>query len=64
MIPDNTIIHGECVTGMRNLAPASVDFVRTDEPPYLVDFQSRDGRKVANDRSGEWLRSAFSQSIA
>ncbi|HVZ06718.1 DNA methyltransferase [Rhodopila sp.] len=60
MTPDNTIVHGDCVTGMRNLAPASVDFVLTD-PPYLVDYQSRDGRKVANDRNGEWLRPTFSQ---
>ena len=60
MTPANTIILGDCVNGMRNLAPASVDFVLTD-PPYLVDYQSRDGRKVANDRNGEWLRPAFSQ---
>lgn len=60
MTHDNTIIHGDCVAGMRNLPPASVDFVLTD-PPYLVDYQSRDGRKVANDRNGEWLRPAFSQ---
>ena len=60
MTHDNAIIHGDCVTGMRNLAPASVDFVLTD-PPYLVDYQSRDGRKVANDRNDEWLRPAFSQ---
>ena len=59
-MPMQHIIHGDCVTGMRNLPPASVDFVLTD-PPYLVDYQSRDGRKVANDRNGEWLRPAFSQ---
>jgi site-specific DNA-methyltransferase (adenine-specific) len=60
MTPTNTIILGDCVNGMRNLTPASVDFVLTD-PPYLVDYQGRDGRKVANDRNGEWLRPAFSQ---
>jgi adenine-specific DNA-methyltransferase len=60
MTPHNTIIHGDCVTGMRNLPPSSVDFVLTD-PPYLVDYQSRDGRKVANDRNADWLRPAFSQ---
>jgi adenine-specific DNA-methyltransferase len=60
MVPNNTIIHGDCVTGMRSLPPASVDFVLTD-PPYLVDYQSRDGRKVANDRNADWLRPAFSQ---
>lgn len=42
-----TIILGDCVTGMRNLTPASLDFMRTDPPPYLVDYQSCDGRKVA-----------------
>ena len=60
MIPTNSIIHGDCVTGMRNLPAASVDFVLTD-PPYLVDYQDRGGRKVANDRNGEWLRPAFAQ---
>jgi adenine-specific DNA-methyltransferase len=60
MIPHNSIIQGDCVTGMRNLPPASVDFVLTD-PPYLVDYRSRDGRKVANDRNADWLRPAFSQ---
>jgi DNA modification methylase len=60
MIPTNSITLGDCVTGMRNLPSASVEFVLTD-PPYLVDYRDREGRTVANDRNGEWLRPAFSQ---
>jgi hypothetical protein len=56
VIPEGISLTGR-VTGMRNLPPASVDFALTDSL-YLVGYQSRNGRKVANDRIGEWLRPA------
>ncbi|MGE0290441.1 MAG: DNA methyltransferase [Acetobacteraceae bacterium] len=58
MTTDNTIIHADCITAMGELAPHSVDFVLTD-PPYIVDYRSRDGRTVANDDNAQWLRPAF-----
>jgi site-specific DNA-methyltransferase (adenine-specific) len=36
----------------------SVDFVCTD-PPYLVNYQPRDGRKCPGDDSDYWLEPAF-----
>jgi site-specific DNA-methyltransferase (adenine-specific) len=56
----NTIIHGDCVEALATLDPASVDFTLTD-PPYLVNYQSRDGRSVVNDADSHWLRPAFAQ---
>jgi site-specific DNA-methyltransferase (adenine-specific) len=34
-----------------------VDFILTD-PPYLVRYQSRDGRRIINDDNGRWLEPA------
>ncbi|WP_206781683.1 ATPase, T2SS/T4P/T4SS family, partial [Komagataeibacter rhaeticus] len=31
------------------------------DPPYLVNYQGRDGRKVRNDDNARWLRPAFNQ---
>src|SRR5437763_7456806 len=53
----NRIILGDCVVVMERMPPASVDFIATD-PPYLVNYQSRDGRSIANDATDEWLRPA------
>lgn len=53
----NRIILGDCVVVMGRMPPASVDFIATD-PPYLVNYQSRDGRSIANDTTDEWLRPA------
>jgi adenine-specific DNA-methyltransferase len=60
MTISNTIILGDCVTAMAKLEPASIDFALTD-PPYLIDYQARDGRTVANDDNSRWLHPAFSQ---
>jgi site-specific DNA-methyltransferase (adenine-specific) len=54
------ILHGDCVALMADLDAESVDFVLTD-PPYLVDYRSRDGRRVKNDDNDEWLLPAFRQ---
>ena len=44
----NSILHADCIKALPRLPSASVDFILTD-PPYLVNYRSRDGRKVAND---------------
>ena len=58
--PTNTIVHGDCLSILPTLKPASVDFVLTD-PPYLVNYQSRDGRTVPNDDNDAWLEPAFGE---
>ena len=56
----NQVIHGDCITVMRSMPSESIDLVVTD-PPYLVNYSPRDGRKCANDDNGEWLRPAFEE---
>lgn len=46
--PHDTILHGDCLEILPQLAAGSVNFVLTD-PPYLARYCSRDGRKVPND---------------
>lgn len=58
--PDTGIIHGDCLDILPRLPADSVDFVLTD-PPYLINYRSRDGRSIANDDNGRWLCPAFSQ---
>jgi DNA modification methylase len=60
MTISNEIILSDCIDGMSKLEAASVDFVLTD-PPYVIDYRSRDGRSVANDDNARWLRPAFTQ---
>ena len=54
----NTIIRGDCIGAMAALPEQSVDFVLTD-PPYLVDYTARDGRRVMNDDNADWLMPAY-----
>lgn len=56
----NRITHGDCIPVMAAMADSSVDFILTD-PPYLVNYRDRSGRRVANDRAGDWLHPAFTQ---
>lgn len=56
----NRVIHGDCVEIMRTMPSASVDLVVTD-PPYLVNYRSRDGRRCPNDDNDLWLLPAFTQ---
>src|SRR5919199_1674833 len=56
----NRVILGDCIAVMGTMPPASVDFIPTD-PPYLVNYQSRDGRSIANDATDEWLMPAFTR---
>ncbi len=56
----DSVVQGDCIRVMRRLRGASVDFVLTD-PPYLVNYRSRDGRTVANDDNDRWLAPAFAE---
>jgi DNA modification methylase len=56
----NSVINGDCIEVMRRMESESIDFILTD-PPYIARYKSRDGRNVANDDNGRWLRPAFSQ---
>lgn len=58
--PHNTILNADCIAAMRSFERASVDFILTD-PPYVTNFRDRQGRTVANDDNGRWLRPAFNQ---
>ena len=59
-VPRNTILRGDCLQILPQLAAGSADFVLTD-PPYLVSYQDRDGRRVANDDNDRWLKPAFAE---
>jgi adenine-specific DNA-methyltransferase len=54
------VICGDCLTVLPTVPAASVDFVLTD-PPYLVNYRSRDGRGVPNDDTDAWLAPAFAE---
>lgn len=58
--PRNTVLHGDCIREMQRLPDNSVDFILTD-PPYLVRYRDRSGRKVANDDNSRWLQPAFNE---
>jgi len=56
----NQIINGDCLAILPTLAAESADFILTD-PPYLVNYRSRDGRSVPNDNDDAWLMPAFKE---
>jgi adenine-specific DNA-methyltransferase len=56
----NTIIHGDCLRVLPELAGGSVNFVLTD-PPYIANYKARDGRTVMNDDNDAWLKPSFAQ---
>lgn len=58
--PRNAVLHGDCISVLGGLAPVSVDFVLTD-PPYLVRYRSRDGKRVHNDDNSAWLQLPLAQ---
>lgn len=58
--PRNAILGGDCIGMMRGFERDSVDFILTD-PPYITRYRDRDGRTVANDDNGRWLKPAFNQ---
>jgi DNA modification methylase len=54
------VIHGDCLTIMQSMPNESVDLIITD-PPYLVNYKPRDGRRCANDDNAYWLMPAFQE---
>lgn len=56
----NRIHRADCVELMKKMPEESVDLVITD-PPYLVNYRSRDGRTVPNDNNNRWLMPAYAQ---
>ena len=54
------LFNGDCISILKTLQSNSVDLVTTD-PPYLVNYRSRDGRTIANDTTDEWLEPAFDE---
>jgi adenine-specific DNA-methyltransferase len=58
--PRNAILHGDCIDILSGFESGSIDFALTD-PPYLVRYESRDGRRVRNDDNANWLEPAFDE---
>jgi DNA modification methylase len=56
----NSIVLGDCCRVMQQFPAASVDLVLTD-PPYLINYKSRDGRTIAGDVNDAWLLPAFAE---
>ena len=56
----DTLLNGDCLSILPTLTSESVDFILTD-PPYLVNYHSRDGRSVPNDNNDAWLNPAFAE---
>ena len=56
----NTIINADCIKALPMLPDKTVNFILTD-PPYITKYQSRDGRRIANDDNDAWLKPAFSE---
>lgn len=56
----NQVFCGDCRETMRRFPDGSVDLVVTD-PPYLVNYRSRDDRRIVNDDNNKWLMPTFSQ---
>jgi len=56
----NAVTCGDCIDVMAHLPARSIDFVLTD-PPYLVRYHDRSGRRVINDDNDAWLKPAFAE---
>lgn len=56
----NAVILGDCCSVMQQFPDSSMNLVLTD-PPYLINYQSRDGRTIAGDTNDVWLLPAFSE---
>lgn len=54
----NQIHLGDCLHHMSLFPKQSINLILTD-PPYLVNYRSRDGRKIAGDITSQWLEPAF-----
>ncbi|VXC84219.1 DNA methyltransferase [Sphingomonas sp. 8AM] len=58
--PRNMIFNGDCIDVMQAFNTGSIDFILTD-PPYVTRYRDRQGRSVANDDNGRWLKPAFAE---
>lgn len=56
----NTLHLGDCIQRMQSMASNSIDLIVTD-PPYLVNYHDRLGRKIIGDNQSDWLKPAFSE---
>jgi site-specific DNA-methyltransferase (adenine-specific) len=56
----NKIICGNAIDVLKDLNSNSVDLVVTD-PPYLIDYRERCGRRIANDSNADGVLPAFSE---
>ncbi len=56
----NTLLEGDCLSILPTITAESADLILTD-PPYLVNYRSRDGRTIQNDRTDAWLSPAFAE---
>ena len=58
----NRVLQGDCITVMRTMPSESINLIVTD-PPYLVNYRSRDGRHYPNDNpnTATWLVPAVAQ---
>src|SRR5690349_14089080 len=52
------ILHADCALALPALPKESIDLVVTD-PPYLVNYVPRDGRRCVGDNADYWLKPAF-----
>lgn len=50
LIQENTIIHGDSLTVLRQMEPESVDAIITD-PPYGINYHSTTDKSIVNDKS-------------
>jgi site-specific DNA-methyltransferase (adenine-specific) len=56
----NSVTCGDCIDLMAHMPARSVDFVLTD-PPYLVRYRDRSGRRIINDDNDAWVKPSFAQ---
>lgn len=56
----DTVTEGDCLSVLRRLPDACIDLVLTD-PPYLVGYKDRNGRRVLNDDNSRWMFPAFAE---
>lgn len=59
---NDRLLHGDSIKLMQRIPAGSVDLIATD-PPYLVNYRSRDGRSFQNENPDqpEWLKPAFAE---
>lgn len=56
----NKLILGDCVQVLQSQPAESIDLTITD-PPYLVNYRDRNGRRIQGDREEDWLKPAFAE---